>query len=157
MKVTKAMDPFSVDYTCSRCFARNCKLWRGYGRPLVCLDCLEALEGRSIDAEYPSASVGDWVPAVPVGDTFWGYTSVPPEGCAWWASLPLRGAREQLQPMTVLPGKCHCPVCRQQKTPTFCFNVRKDGSSDVTVCMDCLQERIRRELNTTASPASEGT
>jgi hypothetical protein len=30
------------------------------------------------------------MPAVPTedGDTFWGYTSVPPDGCFWWRSLP---------------------------------------------------------------------
>ena len=34
--------------------------------------------------------IGCRVPAVPTeeGDTFWGYISVPREGCDWWSSLP---------------------------------------------------------------------
>jgi hypothetical protein len=28
------------------------------------------------------------VPAPPPGDGFWGYTSVPDEGCRWWRALP---------------------------------------------------------------------
>lgn len=37
-------------------------------------------------------SIGWLVPAIPTedGDTFWGYTSVPQAGCAWWHRLPYR-------------------------------------------------------------------
>lgn len=36
--------------------------------------------------------IGWRVPAVPTenGTTYWGYTSVPPDGVAWWNRLPLR-------------------------------------------------------------------
>jgi hypothetical protein len=35
-------------------------------------------------------SIGWLVPAVPTveGDTFWGYTSIPQEGCEWWYRIP---------------------------------------------------------------------
>ena len=41
-----------------------------------------------------SDQVADWmVPAVPTEDgTFWGYTSVPEDRCAWWRALPLTEA-----------------------------------------------------------------
>lgn len=34
--------------------------------------------------------IGERVPAVPTkeGNTFWGYSSVPPAGCEWWYRLP---------------------------------------------------------------------
>jgi len=38
--------------------------------------------------------IGWRIPAVPTedGQTYWGYTSVPKEGCDWWNALPLRRA-----------------------------------------------------------------
>lgn len=49
-------------------------------------------------AEHRTDQIGLRVPAVPTeeGDTFWSYSSVPPEGVAWWRGLPTRaidGAR----------------------------------------------------------------
>lgn len=37
--------------------------------------------------------LGNLIPAVPTeeGDTFWGYTSTPDAGVAWWKSLPSQG------------------------------------------------------------------
>jgi hypothetical protein len=44
---------------------------------------------------YYGDQIGWRVPAVPTedGDSFWGYTSVPDEGCQWWYRLPLEAPR----------------------------------------------------------------
>ena len=44
-------------------------------------------------------TIGWRVPAVPTedGSTFWGYTSVPDAGCAWWRRLPTRTAEAAYQ------------------------------------------------------------
>jgi len=83
-----------ADYTCTTCGARGLKLWREShtvldALTLACADCC-AKEGHPVDL---SESDQTWrrVPAVPTLDgSYWGYTSVPPEGCAWWKALPLR-------------------------------------------------------------------
>jgi hypothetical protein len=106
------------DYVCSKCGDRQCKLWRQYQTfashiHLLCIDCAAENQGKTIvdasplglvtmaasDGEpgYPSDSIGWLVPAVPLEDqrTFWGYTSVPAAGVAWWKRLPLRHGDEQ--------------------------------------------------------------
>lgn len=65
--------------------------WQGYdpaeGLPQ------EAIETR-VDRERTD-QIGWMVPAVPTEDgaSFWGYTSVPQPGCAWWTNLPILQAR----------------------------------------------------------------
>jgi hypothetical protein len=44
------------------------------------------------DPDFPvprTDQLGGLMPAVPTenGDTYWGYTSTPDEGCRWWKSL----------------------------------------------------------------------
>lgn len=48
--------------------------------------------GELVDYEQWSNQLNCLVPAVPLEDedTFWGYTSVPEDGFAWWKRLPLR-------------------------------------------------------------------
>jgi hypothetical protein len=100
-------------YRCSFCGARGVKLWRTVhsAAEAWCSRCGTAQAGLAdtIDAEgriaalYSGRADGrsdqiyspdqgqnllPWVPA-PDGGT-WGYTSVPPEGCHWWRSLPTR-------------------------------------------------------------------
>ena len=99
-------------YKCQICGATHVKLWRKYqtfvdDNTLVCASCLSRLktEGKFVpkfrDTKYgarwtkqsglqESDSIGEFVPAVPTegNDTFWGYTSVPKEGCDWWNKLP---------------------------------------------------------------------
>lgn len=100
-------------YVCSVCGARGCKLWRQYQTfaehiELLCCDCagkdqerdVSSMneEGMRLTPEYSwsrdqrSDQIGWLVPAVPteVGDTYWGYTSVPEPGVQWWKRLPLR-------------------------------------------------------------------
>lgn len=85
------------DYVCSVCGTTGVKLWRPYQScavHLFCGACAEKDQGKTIDL-----SVSDqcrWlVPAVPTLDgSWWGYTSVPAEGCAWWKALPLALAGE---------------------------------------------------------------
>ena len=103
-------------YRCGTCGAHGCKLWREYNtcadhQTLECCDCAsnsQKVDISSIDTngchllgtEYGlnwgndarTDQIGYRVPAVPTedGDTYWGYTSTPREGVAWWRRLPTR-------------------------------------------------------------------
>lgn len=102
-------------YACTTCGVRGCKLWREYQTfldhpTLECCDCASKSEGKDVsdmddegrrlereDERYGlplerSDQIGWRVPAVPTedGTTFWGYTSVPADGVAWWKALPNR-------------------------------------------------------------------
>lgn len=95
-----------ITYKCATCGAKNCKLWRQYQTfadhiRLMCGPCALADQKKSgpIDnagmiysksLDQHCDQIGWLVPAVPTPDneTFWGYTSVPPEGVAWWRTLP---------------------------------------------------------------------
>ncbi len=99
-----------IDYVCVKCGARDCKLWRDYcvmlnQVALVCATCAGTQEKRDVsgidaDGKIPDRWHGDYgvrtdqignaVPAVPTAemDTYWGYTSVPPDRVAWWRALP---------------------------------------------------------------------
>jgi hypothetical protein len=101
-------------YECHSCGVHGCKLWREYQTfadrtELVCCDCagksqqedvssIDADGRRKLGPDYPddcrTDQIGWRVPAVPTqeGDTFWGYTSVPADGVAWWRRLPTRAA-----------------------------------------------------------------
>jgi len=83
-------------YKCSKCGAEGCKLWRqaqtlASNIKLLCANCSEKNQHGEIDDKHPSA-IGWLVEAVPTedGDTFWGRTSIPKDGCDWWDSLPTR-------------------------------------------------------------------
>ena len=65
------------------------------GQELKCAACL--VPGQTVGddgrAEYGkhgimTDQVGGWLPACPVGDTFWGYSSVPSADVRWWKALP---------------------------------------------------------------------
>lgn len=98
-----AEDPIS--YTCETCGAAGVKLWRDYqtfvdNSDLLCAVCAGQREGDDVleidaDGYRPGAygrtdQIGSMVPAVITieGDTFWGYTSVPPDRVSWWRALP---------------------------------------------------------------------
>jgi DNA-directed RNA polymerase subunit RPC12/RpoP len=96
----------AILYKCAFCGAENCKLWRQSQTfaghiCLVCGPCALADQKQEgpIDAggfvydkdiHQHCDQIGWLVPAVPTpdGETFWGYSSVPPEGVAWWRNLP---------------------------------------------------------------------
>ena len=86
-----------ADYTCAGCGVHGVKLWREYQTAAVhnslsCGDCAAKSQGREVDLSEGD-QIGWRVPAVPTLDPdapWWGYTSVPAEGCAWWKALPLR-------------------------------------------------------------------
>ena len=92
--------PFTVDYSCSQCKKSGIKLWRKSHTfanciELVCAKCavpdIEVDEdGRAERDDFGKTDqIGGWlVPAVPVGDTYWGYTSVPSQDVEWWRKLP---------------------------------------------------------------------
>lgn len=101
------------NYVCARCGVKGIKLWRLYQtflnhQELTCAVCAAAAEGCSIadidaegkrtdtsayqvpDPRYRTDSIGWRIPAVPTeaGDTYWGYSAVPPAGVTWWHRLP---------------------------------------------------------------------
>jgi hypothetical protein len=107
------------DYVCGECGKGRgtmVKLWRLYNtmvshQQLRCVDCAcrqQGLdpravnnEGQSRDAKYGTGIVSSmigslWTPAIPSDivdgriDNYWGRTSAPTEGVAWWRALPLR-------------------------------------------------------------------
>lgn len=88
-------------YKCHVCGAHGVKLYREYQTfanrtTLECVFCALKSQNRKADGELTDANAPDqigWrVAAVPTncGTTFWGYTSVPKEGCDWWYGLPVR-------------------------------------------------------------------
>lgn len=83
----------TVDYRC-QCGAKGVKLWRHiHGAPdtLYCRLCAMSSQVEQIAAyaDLPTSSdtIGDLLPAVPVDDTFWGYSSVPQYAVDWWKAL----------------------------------------------------------------------
>jgi hypothetical protein len=98
-------------YQCSFCAKKGVKLWRSVGSSVEawCSACGTSQAGLPDNADangrVPSTVGGGmrtdqiysskkglnllpWVPCPDVGT--WGYTSVPPEGGAWWRALPTR-------------------------------------------------------------------
>lgn len=115
-------DSVPEGYKCSTCGASGAKLWREYQtfldhQALSCATCaLERAQKSAsgckyvgpVDAdgylrvvypehnhEHKTDQIGWLVPAVPTedGETFWGYTSVPPDGVSWWRKLPTYGQK----------------------------------------------------------------
>lgn len=102
--------PFTVKYACGKCHVDGVKLWRGIhgcefkgGYELLCAACLAPDQVVDDDGKTPWSTkdasgkvhdmgktdqVANGLPAVPVGDTFWGYTSVPTADVRWWKALP---------------------------------------------------------------------
>ena len=90
-------------YMCSMCGKTGVRLWREYNtyfelQSLYCKKCAKRNQRRTLNAAWykklcvdmKTDKIGNLVPAVPTedGKTFWGYTSVPEDGCVWWNSLP---------------------------------------------------------------------
>jgi hypothetical protein len=86
-----------TDYVCKKCGATGVKLWREYQTfanhtKLLCGACTSQDQGRPLDLS-DGDQCGWMVPAVPTLEPeapWWGYTSVPAEGVAWWKALPLQ-------------------------------------------------------------------
>ena len=85
------------NYKCGHCGADGVKLWRKSAtsepvlqQPLLCGDCTAMEQEHPLDLSKSDQCWGR-CPAVPdLRGGWWGYTSVPAEGCAWWDALPLR-------------------------------------------------------------------
>jgi hypothetical protein len=91
-----------IVYTCKDCGACGVRLWREYNTfldniTLRCRAC--AMLNQPGKASADSDAIGWLIPAVPTVemDTFWGYTSVPQDRCAWWDALPVEEAAEVTQ------------------------------------------------------------
>lgn len=90
-----------ADYVCGKCGADGVKLWRKsatfepvHEQPLLCGACTAKEQGHTLDLSESDQCWGR-CPAVPdLRGGWWGYTSVPAEGVAWWAALPLALAGE---------------------------------------------------------------
>lgn len=93
-------------YRCLLCGASGVRLWREYNCiataiTLHCFDCA-ILKNGGTEKQYrfergehytpDDSEIAGLVAAIPTaeGDTFWGYSSVPAEGCVWWRSLSPR-------------------------------------------------------------------
>lgn len=102
-KIVKDLRPprsaFTVDYRCSKCKAEGIKLWRDYNTcadyiELKCAVCLAPEEKVDDQGKVNYKDFGKTdqlkghVPAIPVDDTYWGYTSVPSQDVEWWIALP---------------------------------------------------------------------
>ena len=109
-EITYAAFVATAAYSCGKCGATGCKLWRQYQtfldhQSLFCATC--ALRDQQSDGPVDANGLREWrpdpdvapsltdtigclVPAIPTWDglTFWGYTSVPKEAVAWWRALP---------------------------------------------------------------------
>lgn len=107
--------PYTVKYQCNKCKTEGVKLWRGVhgcqdkeGNELLCATCLapndkvddegrwqgppykyKDVSGNPCEAEgLRTDQVNGWLPAIPVDDTYWGYSSVPSQDVEWWQALP---------------------------------------------------------------------
>ena len=86
-----------ADYVCGHCGADGVKLWRKsatsepvHKQPLLCGACTAKEQGHTLDLSESDQCWGR-CPAIPdLRGGWWGYTSVPAEGCAWWDALPLK-------------------------------------------------------------------
>lgn len=92
---------YLINYFCSKCGKKNVKLWRQYQAfvghiKLLCGNCALKDQGKNgpIDGDGCRESdfgktdqIGWLVPAIPVDNTFWGYTSIPREDYNWWKQL----------------------------------------------------------------------
>lgn len=92
---------YTVKYHCDKCKMDHVKLWRGVhgcpdkdGNELLCARCLAPgvpvnKEGRAMDKAIvmETDQINGWLPAIPVGDTYWGYSSVPSQDVEWWIAL----------------------------------------------------------------------
>ena len=102
---SSAVTPSS--YVCGGCGKSGVKLWRDFEafldhQTLSCVDCAgwtSNIDTSMIgdDGKRPSRfgytdQIGWHIPAIPTteNDTFWGYSSVPQDGCDWWDRLPIR-------------------------------------------------------------------
>ena len=100
-----------AEYKCTFCKKKGVKLWRGIHSDAEawCSTCATKQAGLAdtvdvdgriedsfggphrTDQIYSSKKGQNLLPYVPAVDGgTWGYTSVPPEGCIWWRSLPTR-------------------------------------------------------------------
>lgn len=103
------------NYKCSVCNASDVKLWRQYNTcadyiELMCRTCaLKVQKETELSlSEFPGSDAIGWmVPAVPCDDTYWGYTSVPKEGCDWWNALPGRGRSGERDEFTIFKDISH--------------------------------------------------
>lgn len=91
-KVDYASRTVPTGYYCTHCGARGVKLWRDYNTSADAVD-LKCSVCHAPDKVWDPAKGDQFaglVPAVPTenGTTFWGYTSVPSAGVAWWWRLP---------------------------------------------------------------------
>jgi len=85
-------------YKCGKCGAFGVQLFRKYQtfldqQELFCRECAMVDQDKNIDQSSSFKHAIGWlVAAVPTeyGETFWGFTSVPDDGVAWWDNLPVK-------------------------------------------------------------------
>lgn len=85
-----------IKCVCEECGITDVKMWReSYviveRVKTYCYTCVEEITGKRINLSLCD-QVGPYVPAVPTNDgsnSYWGYSSVPDDGCWWWKLLPV--------------------------------------------------------------------
>jgi hypothetical protein len=120
-------------YKCSKCQKHGVKLWRTYCSScveLLCIDCAfedekecilhqakeNFLAGHISRMDGKTDRIGgSLVPAIPdEKGSWWGYASVPDEGCRWWHSLEpqmVLGKVWEEEEKWIYPEKEGCPNC----------------------------------------------
>lgn len=99
-------------YSCYCCGANGARLWREYNsflssQTLLCATCSETEQDKERGFAMSEGDQIGWrIPAIPCvdDDTYWGYTSVPTPGVAWWYGLAPR-AGDPTDPESVLRRK----------------------------------------------------
>jgi len=125
-------------YKCTQCGAHGVKLWREYQtfldhQTFLCVNCIGE---DKFDTDIPGhiCSVGWRVVAVPTpdGETYWGYTSIPQDGCRWWDILPgspsnidvtVYSINEHLEKLRALTFEC-------ESNRWWCTNLIKKSYAD---------------------------
>lgn len=93
---------YTTQYHCDKCKVEGVKLWRGVhgcsdkdDNKLLCAACLAPGvivndKGKAYEklCDMETDQVNGWLPAVPVDDTYWGYSSVPSADVEWWKAFP---------------------------------------------------------------------
>lgn len=113
-------------YSCGKCHAVHCKLWRAASSShveLICAECLRA-KGHTVnleeDVQVYERAIEEicYVPAIPDLDgSWWGFASVPSWWVAWWNGLP--------------DSKYDCTTCRGEGKIKEVKCVNCDGTGEI--------------------------
>lgn len=151
----KYSDPgVPAKYKCGKCGVSGIRLWREaatFSPDIFCATC--GCEWEKVKPEFdengklpglcgPGDHLGNLVPAVPdeEGLGYWGYTSVPKEGCDWWYALPIFPPPVKKE-NTVEPGRKDDYVALAILDflhPELHEILNRNACASLTVCPECF-------------------